>query len=46
MHIDLPPGGSEEVWFLLGQGADRSEAVALAKRFQIGAGRTGLASRQ
>ena len=34
MHIDLPPGGSEEVWFLLGQGADRAEAVALATRFQ------------
>ena len=34
MHIDLPPGGSEEVWFLLGQGVDRTEAVALAKRFQ------------
>ena len=34
LHIDLPPGGSEEVWFLLGQGADRAEAVALATRFQ------------
>ena len=34
VHIDLPPGGSEEVWFLLGQGADRAEAVALATRFQ------------
>ncbi len=34
LHIDLPPGGSEEVWFLLGQGADRAEAVALAARFQ------------
>ena len=34
LHIDLPPGGSEEVWFLLGQGADRAEAVALVTRFQ------------
>jgi cyclic beta-1,2-glucan synthetase len=34
IHIDLPPGGSEEVWFLLGQGTDRAEAVALATRFQ------------
>ena len=34
LHIDLPPGGSEEVWFLLGQGADHAEAVALATRFQ------------
>jgi cyclic beta-1,2-glucan synthetase len=34
LHIDLPPGGSEEVWFLLGQGADRAEATALAARFQ------------
>ncbi|HEX9115954.1 MAG TPA: glucoamylase family protein [Anaerolineae bacterium] len=34
VHIDLLPGGSEEVWFLLGQGADRSAAVALAQRFQ------------
>jgi len=34
IHIDLPPGDSEEVWFLLGQGADRAEAVALPTRFQ------------
>ncbi|MGB5051879.1 MAG: hypothetical protein WBO46_23225, partial [Caldilineaceae bacterium] len=34
LHVDLPPGGSEEVWFLLGQGADRAEATALATRFQ------------
>ena len=34
MHIDLPPGGSEEVWFMLGQGADRAEAMALATRFR------------
>ena len=34
VHIDLPAGGSEEVWFLLGQGAERAEAVALVERFQ------------
>ena len=34
LHIDLPPGGSEEVWFLLGQGDDRAEAIALATRFR------------
>lgn len=37
LHIDLPPGGSEEVWFLLGQGADREESVALVRRFQAAA---------
>ncbi len=36
VHIDLPPGGSDEVWFLLGQGADRAEALALACRYQDG----------
>ena len=47
LHIDLPPGGSEEVWFLLGQGADRAEAVALATRFQDpDQVRAGLAGRQ
>jgi cyclic beta-1,2-glucan synthetase len=34
LHIDLPPEGSDEIWFLLGQGADRAEAVALATRYQ------------
>jgi cyclic beta-1,2-glucan synthetase len=34
VHIDLDAGVSEEIWFLLGQGANREEAVALARRFQ------------
>ncbi len=34
LHIDLAPGGSDEIWFLLGQGEDRAEAIALARRFQ------------
>ena len=24
VHIDLPPGGVEEIYFMLGQGADRT----------------------
>jgi cyclic beta-1,2-glucan synthetase len=34
LHIDLAPGMSEEITFILGQGASREEAVALAQRFQ------------
>ncbi len=34
LHIDLAPGQSEEVYFLLGQGADREEAIALIKTYQ------------
>lgn len=34
LHIDLAPGMSEEITFILGQGQDRAEAVALAQRFQ------------
>ena len=34
LHIDLPPGASEEVWFVIGQGATREESVALARQFQ------------
>lgn len=33
LHIDLPVGGSEEVWFLLGQGTDRAESMELVRRF-------------
>lgn len=33
LHIDLPAGGSEEVWFLLGQGANRAESIDLVRRF-------------
>jgi cyclic beta-1,2-glucan synthetase len=34
LHVDLAPGEAKEVFFLLGQGADRQEAVQLVKRFQ------------
>ncbi len=34
LHVDLPPGASDELWFLLGQGEDRADALALVRRFQ------------
>ena len=34
VHLELPAGGSEEVTFLLGQGADRAHALELVQRFQ------------
>ena len=34
VHLELPAGGSEEVTFLLGQGADRADALELVQRFQ------------
>ena len=34
VHIDLPPGGSEEIHFLLGQGNDREHALRLIERFR------------
>jgi cyclic beta-1,2-glucan synthetase len=34
LHVDLPVGGEEEVWFLIGQGADREESLALVRRFR------------
>ncbi|MCX6560203.1 MAG: hypothetical protein NTZ26_06770 [Candidatus Aminicenantes bacterium] len=34
LHIDLPPGESQEVFFLLGQGKDRADALRLIERFQ------------
>ena len=34
LHVDLAPGSSEEVYFLLGQGKDRKEAHALITRYQ------------
>jgi cyclic beta-1,2-glucan synthetase len=34
LHVDLAPGEAKEVFFLLGQGADRREALQLVKRFQ------------
>ncbi len=34
LHIDLAPGEEKEVFFLLGQGDDRDQALQLAKRYQ------------
>jgi cyclic beta-1,2-glucan synthetase len=34
LHVELAPGEAKEVHFLLGQGADRREALQLMKRFQ------------
>ncbi|HEY3289064.1 MAG TPA: hypothetical protein VGK87_02955, partial [Anaerolineae bacterium] len=34
VHIDLAPGQSEEVYFLLGQGANRHEALQLVDRYR------------
>ena len=34
MHIDLAPGESKEVFFLLGQGADRTAALRLVEKYQ------------
>jgi cyclic beta-1,2-glucan synthetase len=34
LHIDLPPGGSEEVFFLLGQGENREAALQLARNYR------------
>ena len=34
LHIDLPVGGVEEVYFLLGEGLNRDDALQLVRRFQ------------
>jgi cyclic beta-1,2-glucan synthetase len=34
LHVDLQPGEAEEIYFLLGQGADREEAVRLVRQYQ------------
>jgi len=34
VHIYLPPYGSKEIYFLLGQGADRPETLRLVKQYQ------------
>ncbi len=34
LHLDLPPGGSETVYFLLGEGQNEADALALIERFQ------------
>ncbi len=48
LHLDLLPGGAEEIYFVLGQGNDKDHALALAKKYHnpayVGAAyeRTGL----
>src|SRR5690606_1708051 len=34
VHLDLAPGGSDEVIFVLGQGTDEAEALAMAERWR------------
>ena len=47
LHVDLPVGGSEEVFFLLGEGSNREQALQFIQAYQNAcAGRSGLASRQ
>ncbi|NMC34882.1 MAG: cellobiose phosphorylase [Veillonellaceae bacterium] len=33
IHLDLLPDGTEEIYFVLGQGNDREQALALAKKY-------------
>jgi cellobiose phosphorylase len=33
VHLDLLPGGSEVIYFVLGQGSDKEHALALAKKY-------------
>ena len=33
LHLDLLPGGSEEIYFVLGEGNDKEHALALAKKY-------------
>jgi cyclic beta-1,2-glucan synthetase len=34
LHVDMPPGGVDELHFVLGQGEDRAEALAIVERLQ------------
>ncbi len=34
LHVDLPPNGEEELYFLLGQGSNRQDALALIQQYQ------------
>ncbi|MEI7844379.1 MAG: glucoamylase family protein [Chloroflexota bacterium] len=34
LHVDLAPGGSEEVYFLLGEGANRAESLKIIEQLQ------------
>jgi len=33
LHIDLLPGGNDEIYFVLGQGKDKKHALALAQKY-------------
>ncbi len=33
LHLDLLPGGSEEIYFVLGQGNDKEHALSLARKY-------------
>jgi cyclic beta-1,2-glucan synthetase len=33
IHLDLPPGATEEIYFVLGQGNDKEHALALARKY-------------
>lgn len=33
VHIDLPPGGSDEIYFILGQAEDRQRALELVEQY-------------
>jgi cyclic beta-1,2-glucan synthetase len=37
LHVDLAPGATEEVFFLLGEGANRAESLELIEQVQAGA---------
>ncbi len=34
VHLDLPPGEAQEIFFLLGQGADRGESLRLIEQYR------------
>jgi cyclic beta-1,2-glucan synthetase len=38
VHLDLPPGQVEEVHFIIGQGADREDALRLVEQYQTDEG--------
>jgi cyclic beta-1,2-glucan synthetase len=33
LHLDLLPGGSEEIYFVMGQGSDKEQALALSEKY-------------
>ncbi len=40
LHVDLAPGATEEVFFLIGEGANRAESLALIGQVQRRRGRS------